>query len=65
MTRALRAANRRTLASLRRHRNYRFFFAGQVVSVSGNWMQIVAEVWLVLKLTGSGTVYVQASEQKV
>jgi len=26
-----------------------------VVSVSGNWMQIVAEVWLVLKLTGSGT----------
>jgi MFS family permease len=26
-----------------------------VVSVSGNWMQIVAEVWLILKLTGSGT----------
>ena len=35
--------------------NYRRYFVGQVVSVSGNWMQIVAEVWLILKLTGSGT----------
>jgi MFS family permease len=34
--------------------NYRRYFAGQVVSLSGNWMQIVAETWLVLKLTGSG-----------
>jgi predicted MFS family arabinose efflux permease len=34
--------------------NYRRFFAGQVVSLSGNWMQVVAETWLVLKLTGSG-----------
>ncbi len=53
MTRALRAANRRTLASLRRHRNYRFFFAGQVVSVTGTWMQNIATAWLVLELTGS------------
>lgn len=34
--------------------NYRRYFAGQIVSVSGNWMQMVAEVWLVLELTGSG-----------
>jgi MFS family permease len=34
--------------------NYRRFFAGQVVSTSGNWMQMVAEGWLVLTLTGSG-----------
>ena len=50
MTEALR----RSVSSLRVP-NYRRYFAGQVVSVSGNWMQIVAEVWLVLKLTGSGT----------
>ena len=34
--------------------NYRRYFAGQVVSISGNWMQTVAEMWLVVKLTGSG-----------
>lgn len=34
--------------------NYRRYFVGQIVSVSGNWMQMVAEVWLVLSLTGSG-----------
>jgi MFS family permease len=34
--------------------NYRRYFAGQVVSLSGNWMQTVAEAWLVLRLTGSG-----------
>lgn len=34
--------------------NYRRYFAGQIVSVSGNWMQMVAEIWLVLSLTGSG-----------
>ena len=35
-------------------RNYRLFFAGQVISVSGSWMQRVAQAWLVLHLTGSG-----------
>jgi MFS family permease len=35
--------------------NYRRYFAGQVISLSGNWMQTVAEMWLVVKLTGSGT----------
>jgi MFS family permease len=34
--------------------NYRRYFTGQIVSLSGNWMQMVAEVWLILELTGSG-----------
>ncbi len=34
--------------------NYRRYFTGQVVSLSGNWMQTVAAVWLILSLTGSG-----------
>ena len=34
--------------------NYRRYFAGQVVSLSGNWMQMVAESWLILQLTDSG-----------
>ena len=33
--------------------NYRRYFVGQVISLSGNWMQIVAEMWLILKLTNS------------
>ena len=33
--------------------NYRRYFAGQLVSLSGNWMQMVAEMWLILTLTGS------------
>jgi MFS family permease len=44
--------NRRTFASLK-HRNYRLFFSGQVVSVTGTWMQRVAQAWLVLQLTHS------------
>jgi len=48
------AALRRSVASLSIP-NYRRFFAGQAVSVSGNWMQNVAAMWLVLHLTGSGT----------
>jgi MFS family permease len=47
------AAVRRSFDSLQVP-NYRRYFAGQVVSLSGNWMQTVAEVWLVLSLTGSG-----------
>ncbi|GAC1440117.1 MAG: MFS transporter [Solirubrobacteraceae bacterium] len=34
--------------------NYRLYFTGQILSLSGNWMQIVAEAWLVLRLTNSG-----------
>ena len=43
----------RTFASLAIP-NYRRYFAGQVVSLTGNWMQTVAEMWLVVQLTGSG-----------
>ncbi|MGH3743508.1 MAG: MFS transporter, partial [Mycobacteriales bacterium] len=35
--------------------NYRRYIAGQSVSLIGTWMQSVAQVWLVLALTGSGT----------
>lgn len=35
-------------------RNYRMFFAGQVVSWTGTWVQWVAQGWLVLRLTDSG-----------
>jgi MFS family permease len=35
-----------------RHRNYRLFFFGQLVSLIGTWMQQVAQAWLVLSLTG-------------
>src|SRR3954463_8310003 len=34
-----------------RHRNYGIFFAGQLVSLVGTWMQQVAQAWLVLELT--------------
>jgi MFS family permease len=34
-----------------RHRNYRLFFGGQLVSLVGTWMQQVAQAWLVLELT--------------
>jgi MFS family permease len=53
VTAALLALNARTFASLRRHRNYRLFFTGQVISVSGTWMQNVALAWLVVELTRS------------
>lgn len=36
-----------------RHRNYRLFFAGQLVSLVGTWAQSVAQTWLVYRLTGS------------
>jgi MFS family permease len=44
---------RRTFAAFSVH-NFRLYFGGQVVSVSGAWMQRVAQSWLVLELTGSG-----------
>jgi len=42
----------RTFAALQ-HRNYRLFFAGQLVSLIGTWMQNVAQAWLVYALTNS------------
>jgi MFS family permease len=37
-----------------RHRNYRLFWIGQVLSLVGTWMQSVSEPWLVLLLGGNG-----------
>ena len=53
MTRVL-ALGRETFASLA-NRNYRRYFTGQAISLIGTWMQSVAQSWLVLQMTGSGT----------
>ena len=37
-----------------RHRNYRLFLTGQIISTVGTWMQSVAMPWLALELTHSG-----------
>jgi MFS family permease len=36
-----------------RHRNFQLFFGGQLISLTGTWMQSVAQSWLVYRLTGS------------
>ncbi|HEU4390201.1 MAG TPA: MFS transporter, partial [Blastocatellia bacterium] len=36
-----------------RHRNFRIFFAGMLISFIGTWMQSLAQSWLVYRLTGS------------
>jgi MFS family permease len=41
-----------TLRALR-HRNFQLFFTGQIISLTGTWMQSVAQAWLVYRLTGS------------
>src|SRR2546421_1175191 len=51
---ATRAPGRSTFRSLQ-IRNFRLYLSGQVISMAGTWMQAVAQGWLVLKLTGSGT----------
>jgi MFS family permease len=43
------------MVSSLRQRNYRLFFFGQLVSVAGTWMQSIAQSFLVLDLTHSGT----------
>ena len=42
----------KTFAALR-HRNFRLFLGGQLVSLAGTWMQIIAQGWLVYQLSGS------------
>lgn len=49
---AARRASSKTFAALS-VRNFRLFFIGQLISVSGTWMQSVAQGWLILQLTGS------------
>ncbi|MGB2695167.1 MAG: MFS transporter [Dehalococcoidia bacterium] len=36
-----------------RNRNYRLYYFGQMISLSGTWMQTIAQAWLVLQLTDS------------
>lgn len=38
-----------------KHRNFKLFLAGQLVSLIGNYIQTVAQAWLVYRLTGSAT----------
>src|SRR3954466_2292290 len=47
---AVKGAASRTFRSLH-NRNFRVFFVGQLVSMCGSWMQIVAQGWLVLRLS--------------
>jgi MFS family permease len=51
---SVRGTLRRTFSSLD-NRNYRLYFAGDLVSYIGSWMQTMAEAWVVWSLTGSGT----------
>ncbi len=37
-----------------KHRNFRLFFIGQLISLVGTWMQSTAQQWLVYRLSGSG-----------
>jgi MFS family permease len=49
-----RNIGRNTFSSLK-IRNFRLYFIGQAISLTGTWMQTVGLAWLVLKMTGSGT----------
>lgn len=42
----------RTFAAFQ-HRNYQLYFIGQLVSVAGTWMQIIAQGWLVYQISQS------------
>ena len=42
----------KTFSALR-HRNYRLFLIGQLISLAGTWMQIIAQGWLVYQISGS------------
>ena len=50
---ALRIATRDTFRSMG-VRNFRLFFTGQLISQVGNWLTLVAQTLLVLKLTDNG-----------
>jgi MFS family permease len=54
---SIRPPGLRSVAAFRgwqalQHRNYRLWFSGQAISGIGTWMQMVAQSWLVLSLTG-------------
>ena len=50
---SLQAPSALALLRVFRHRNYRLFFSGQLVSLMGTWMQSIAQGWLVYALTHS------------
>ena len=53
MAESIQTSRVRTTLRALRHRNFRLFFAGQLISLIGTWMQNVAQSWLVYRLTGS------------
>ena len=55
MAETRQASRVRTTLRALRHRNFQLFFAGQLISLIGTWMQNVAQSWLVYRLTGSST----------
>jgi MFS family permease len=55
MTQLLLSLNWSRTFSAMRHRNFRLFFWGQLISVIGIWMQSTALQWLVYRITGSQT----------
>jgi MFS family permease len=54
LSRQLQQYSQKTFSSLY-VRNYRLYYIGQIISTSGTFMQSVAQSWLVLNLTGSGS----------
>lgn len=54
LRRNLRQYGRDTFSSIF-VRNYRLYYIGQIISTTGTFMQSVAQAWLVLQLTNSGT----------
>jgi MFS family permease len=50
---ALESIFSRTFSSLAKHRNYRLYFYGQVISRIGSWLESAAQAWLILELTHS------------
>jgi MFS family permease len=51
-TASSQAKQARTFAAFK-HRNYQLYFGGQLVSVIGTWMQIIAQSWMVYQLSHS------------
>ena len=54
MLKKIKTFGHTTFSSLK-IRNYRLYFIGQGISLTGTWMQTIGQSWLVLELTGSGT----------
>ncbi len=50
-----RKIKRSAISSLKQ-RNYRLYFIGQIISNAGTWMQMVAQSWLVLQISKSGSI---------